>query len=92
MLAHLDSRGDRWLTPLVDLGSSRPLQHEDLFQVAHEDEGRVLVEDFERFWQAEQRAASEELREPSLPRAIWRRHGGRYAIYSLLMVVWCVAL
>lgn len=51
----------------------------------------MLVEDFEKFWHAEQRAASEELREPSLPRAIWRRHGGRYAIYSLLMVVWCVA-
>jgi len=61
-----------WMNSLIKLGSQRPLNQDDLFQLSDEDKTEFIVEDFEEVWQQEIECAQKHGRQPRLWKAMAR--------------------
>ncbi|KAI9208345.1 P-loop containing nucleoside triphosphate hydrolase protein [Polychytrium aggregatum] len=72
-----------WLNPLYKLGSKRPLQPEDLFQLDHEQKSSVLVLQFEEHWNR----ALQSGKAPSVLGIVIRLLGWKYFSVGLLKFV-----
>ncbi|RLO07598.1 hypothetical protein DYB28_000408 [Aphanomyces astaci] len=71
-----------WLTPLMDLGSKKPLEFEDLYQLDQENRATHIATRFGHFWTLEQAKAS-----PSLSWALARSFGRPFVLAGFLRLV-----
>ncbi|KAH9124734.1 hypothetical protein AeMF1_004553 [Aphanomyces euteiches] len=71
-----------WLTPLMDLGSKKPLEFEDLYQLDQENRAKNIASHFDRVW-AEELAK----KTPSLSWALARAFGRPFVLAGLLRFV-----
>ncbi|ETV95462.1 hypothetical protein H310_10942 [Aphanomyces invadans] len=71
-----------WLTPLMDLGSKKPLEFEDLYQLDRENRAGHVATRFGHFWALEQATPS-----PSLSWALARAFGRPFVLAGFLRLV-----
>ncbi|TYZ60348.1 hypothetical protein PybrP1_011199 [[Pythium] brassicae (nom. inval.)] len=71
-----------WVTPVMELGNARPLQHEDLYQLDPANRAETVSRAFQAAWGNEAARAT-----PSLTRALARTFGGQIAKAGLLKLV-----
>ncbi|KAF0689985.1 Aste57867_18629 [Aphanomyces stellatus] len=71
-----------WLTPLMDLGSKKPLEFEDLYQLDTENRATHITARFEHFWGLELVKSN-----PSLMWALARAFGRPFVLAGFLRVV-----
>lgn len=76
-----------WLNPLFSLGSKRPLEAEDFYDLRSQDKTAVLGDQLEREWEKEIYRAKGKGRPPSLPRAILKTFGKGYISLSVFPVI-----
>jgi ATP-binding cassette, subfamily C (CFTR/MRP), member 1 len=73
-----------WINPLMELGNSRPLQHDDLYQLDPENRAQFVGETFQTKWEAEVR------KNPTNPSFSWvlaRTFGAQVLQAALLKLV-----
>eukprot|EP00755_Sulcionema_specki_P021424 Sspe_Gene.74191::Locus_45697_Transcript_1_1_Confidence_1.000_Length_4003::g.74191::m.74191/K05673/ABCC4; ATP-binding cassette, subfamily C (CFTR/MRP), member 4 len=81
--AGIFSRESRWfLNDILKLGSQRPLQSDDLFEVDKDDDAEGLIKRVRVHWEREQGRAN-----PSLLRALVKGFWKDYAVCGAIMVV-----
>jgi len=61
-----------WMNSLIRLGSKRPLNEDDLFELSDEDQAEFIVEDFGEIWEEEVNSAKKQDRQPRLWKAMAR--------------------
>jgi ABC-type multidrug transport system fused ATPase/permease subunit len=71
-----------WVTPLMQLGNRRPLQHDDLYQLNPSNRAKNLSKKFQHVW-----AKQLESKKPSLSWALAKGFGGQIAMAGGLKLI-----
>ena len=71
-----------WLTPLIRVGASRPLQFADVWETFDADKAEPVWREFEPAWQAQEAKAKAQGRKPKLLNTFTRMYG--------LEMLWCM--
>ncbi|KAI8881443.1 multi drug resistance-associated protein MRP [Backusella circina FSU 941] len=71
-----------WMTPLMQLGSKKPLIMDDLWNLNHEDQAEVVGDKFQKYWDREMQKSK-----PSLLRALFFTLGGPFMFAAVFKVI-----
>ncbi|CAF1602046.1 unnamed protein product, partial [Didymodactylos carnosus] len=76
-----------WISELLNLGSKKTIEANDLYDLLPENESRLLTDSLEQSWKLEVNASLEKNRSPSLFRVLIRTFGRKMLLYGLYLTV-----